>query len=151
MARFIFPAWPLPTETTMGILRNCLVGACLYTHSVGCRGGSISCVAVVLRPLTLASLQCRDGARRVFTVECGGGKHKANSEGRNSGGGGVGTAYCWHDKQGRQTTRTAGSHRRSYRTAPRERLRAALLGYISLFHILKTSRLPTPPTLVIYR
>ena len=30
-------------------------------------GVLISCVAVVLRPWTLVSLQCRDGAREVFT------------------------------------------------------------------------------------
>ena len=30
-------------------------------------GVLISCIAVVLRPLTLASLHCQDGERRVFT------------------------------------------------------------------------------------
>ena len=49
-------------EVSVGI-RDGGEGRCLSVWE----GVLISCIAVVLRPLTLATLQCRDEARQVFT------------------------------------------------------------------------------------
>ena len=43
------------------------------------RGVLKSCMAAVVRSWTLASLQCRDGARRVFTDQADIGLHQARS------------------------------------------------------------------------